>query len=338
MDDMTYWLPVVWAAILVVAVAAYVILDGFDLGLGILFPFYKTEEHRDVMMNTVAPFWDGNETWLVLGGVGVLVAFPMAYAIIMPAVYLPIIIMLLALIFRGVAFEFRWVAKPDHHSVWDVAFAGGSIVATFAQGVVLGGILQGITVENNAFAGGALDWLRPFPIFIGLALIAGYALLGATWLLMRTEGEVASRAREQAKALLPIVLVAMGIVSLWTPLATEHVAEVWFSWPNILYLSPVPILTAFAAWICWRSLVTGDELTPFIATIALFMLGLIGLGISNIPYLVPPSITFWQAAAPPESQIFTLVGVMIMLPLILGYTIFNYWTFRGKVRPGEGYH
>lgn len=338
MGDETYWLPLVWASILVVAVIAYVILDGFDLGLGILFPFASSEAERDVMMNTVAPFWDGNETWLVLGGVGLLVAFPLAYAIIMPALYLPVIIMLLALIFRGVAFEFRWVAKPDHHSVWDVAFAGGSIVAAFMQGVVLGGILQGIRVENNAYAGGPFDWLQPFPLFTGLALVAGYALLGATWLLLRTEGAIAERARAQAKVLLVVVLVAMAAVSLWTPLVSEHVFERWFSWPNILYLAPVPIVTALAALACWRGLVSGHEATPFLAAIALFLMGFIGLVISNIPYLVPTSVTVWQAAASPSSQLFSLIGTVIMLPLVLGYTIFIYWSFWGKVRPGEGYH
>lgn len=337
MSDMSYWLPLVWTIILGIAVVAYVILDGFDLGLGILFPFAESEEQHDIMMNTVAPFWDGNETWLVMGGVGLLVAFPLAYSIIMPALYLPIIIMLLALVFRGVAFEYRWVAKPSH-TIWDAAFAGGSIVATLMQGIVLGGILQGIPVENNAFAGDAFDWLRPFPIFVGVALLAGYALLGATWLLVRTEGELADRSRAQATVLLPVVLVAMAIISLWTPLAIEHVAKVWFSWPNILYLSPVPLLAALAAFLCWRGLVTGQELTPFLSTIALFLLGFAGLAISNLPYLVPTSVTLWEAAAPPESQIFILVGTLILLPMILGYTIFNYWTFRGKVRAGEGYH
>jgi cytochrome d ubiquinol oxidase subunit II len=198
--------------------------------------------------------------------------------------------------------------------------------------------LQGIPVANNAFAGGAFDWLRPFPIFIGLALIPGYALLGATWLLLRTEGELADRSRAQAKGLLLVVLVAMAIVSLWTPLTSDYIAERWFSWPNILYLSPVPLLTALAAYLCWRGLETGKELTPFLSTIALFLLGFAGLAISNLPYLVPTTVTLWEAAAPPESQIFILVGTLILLPLILGYTIFNYWTFRGKVRPGEGYH
>lgn len=337
MEAIAYWLPVVWAAIIAIAVAMYVVLDGFDLGLGILFPFTPEEERRDVMMNSVAPFWDGNETWLVLGGGGLFVAFPLAYAVIMPALYLPIIIMLLGLIFRGVAFEFRWTAKPSHR-LWDEAFAYGSIVAAFMQGVVLGGYLQGINVENNRFAGGPLDWLAPFPLFTGLALVVGYALLGTTWLIMKTEGELAVKARRWSKYLLLAMLVSMVIVSLWTPLAFERIAERWFSWPNLLYLSPVPLLAAAAAFACWRGLTTGREVMPFLSAVALFLLGFLGLAISNMPYLVPPSLTFWDAAAVPQSQIFMLVGVLVMLPLVLGYTVFVYWTFRGKVREGEGYH
>jgi cytochrome d ubiquinol oxidase subunit II len=289
------------------------------------------------MMNSVAPFWDGNETWLVLGGGGLLVAFPLAYAVIMPGLYLPIIIMLLGLVFRGVAFEFRWAAKPSHE-FWDNAFSWGSIVATFMQGVVLGGYLQGIEVKDKAFAGGSLDWFAPFPLFTGVALLGGYALLGATWLVMKIDGPLAEDARGWAKKLLPAVLVIMAIISLWTPLAFERIADRWFAWPNILYLSPVPIATAILAWACWRGLNTGREVMPFLCAVGLFLLGFVGLAISNVPYLVPPSITIWEAAAVPQSQIFTLIGVLIMLPVILGYTVFVYWTFRGKVREGEGYH
>jgi len=337
MDAISLWLPVVWAAILAVAVALYVILDGFDLGIAILFPAEPNEARRDQMMSSVAPFWDGNETWLILGGGGLFVAFPLAYAVIMPALYLPIIIMLLGLVFRGVAFEFRWAAKPNHE-LWDIAFAGGSIVAAFMQGVVLGGLLQGIKVENGVFAGGPVDWFAPFPLFTGLALLAGYALLGSTWLIMKTEGPLVDEARRWAKWLLPVTLVITAIISLWTPLAFERIADRWFTWPNIVYLAPVPILTALVALLCWYGLFKGRDAMPFLSAIGLFLLGFLGLVISNVPYLVPPSITVWEAAAVPESQIFTLVGVLIMLPLILGYTAFVYWTFRGKVREGESYH
>jgi cytochrome d ubiquinol oxidase subunit II len=337
MDAIAFWLPLVWAALIGIAVALYVILDGFDLGLGILFQLEPKENCRDLMMNSVAPFWDGNETWLVLGGAGLLVAFPLAYAVIMPGLYLPIIIMLLGLVFRGVAFEFRWAAKPSHE-FWDNAFSWGSIVATFMQGVVLGGYLQGIEVKDKAFAGGSLDWFAPFPLFTGVALLGGYALLGATWLVMKVDGPLAEDARGWAKKLLPAVLVIMAIISVWTPVAFERIADRWFAWPNILYLSPVPIATAILAWACWHGLNTGREVVPFLCAVGLFLLGFVGLAISNVPYLVPPSITIWEAAAVPQSQIFTLIGVLIMLPVILGYTVFVYWTFRGKVREGEGYH
>lgn len=336
MDSAT-WLPVVWVGLLGAAVMLYVLLDGFDLGIGILFPANPEEQKRDVMMNSVAPFWDGNETWLILGGGGLFVAFPKAYGIIMSGLYLPVIVMLLALIFRGVSFEFRWVAKPKHH-FWDIAFAWGSIVAAFMQGVILGGLLQGIAVKDGMFAGGPLDWLAPFPIFTGLATVAGYALLGATWLTMKTEGEVAIESRERAKPLLFAVLIMMIGVSLWTPYQFPRIAERWFQWPNILYLSPVPFLTAAAAWSCWRGLEDGSDTRPFFSAVALFLLAFIGLAVSNMPLLVPPSVTVWDAAAHPRSQAFMLAGTAIMLPVILGYTAFVYWTFRGKVKDGEGYH
>ncbi len=337
MDALSYWLPLIWVAVLGVAVALYVLLDGFDLGIGILFPASPEESHRDQMMNSVAPFWDGNETWLVLGGGGLFVAFPPAYSILMPAAYLPVIIMLLALVFRGVAFEFRWVAKP-RHQLWDLAFAGGSLVAAFMQGVILGTLLSGIEVSNNAYAGGTFDWLTPFSLLTGVAVVAGYALLGATWLVMKTDGAVQARARQQAKLLLPLVLAALAVVSLWTPLVIPRIFDRWFTMPNVILLAPVPLLTAYAAWRCWSELEKGRETAPFVSTIALFLLGFLGLAVSNLPYIIPPTLDVWQAAAHPSSQLFMLVGVSIMLPIILGYTVFVYRTFRGKVRHGEGYH
>jgi cytochrome d ubiquinol oxidase subunit II len=330
-------LPLIWAALIGTAVAMYVILDGFDLGIGILFPFAREEHERDQMMDTVAPFWDGNETWLILGGGGLWVAFPQAYSIIMPAFYLPVIVMLLALVFRGVAFEFRSVAVTSK-KYWNFAFAAGSTLAAFSQGVILGALIQGIKVENGAFAGGAFDWATPFALVCGLGVLAGYALLGATWLVMKTEGPVAARARKHGKVLVLAVLAFMGVVSLWTPLAFERIAARWFSLPNIYYLWPVPMLTALAAMAVWRWLDQGREFTPFLGAIGLFLLGYFGLVISVFPYLVPPSLSIWQTAAAPSSQLFTLIGTLIMLPIILGYIVFVYWLFRGKVRPGEGYH
>jgi cytochrome d ubiquinol oxidase subunit II len=334
---MEWYLPVIWAAVIGVAVAMYVIRDGFDLGIALLFPFAKNERERDQMMNSVAPFWDGNETWLVLGGAGLFVAFPRAYAVIMPAFYLPVILMLLGLVFRGVAFEFRWIAVTSK-PVWNVGFTAGSAVAGFCQGLILGGLIEGIKVENGAFAGGAFDWATPFSLLCGLGVLAGYALLGATWLVLKTEGVVAERARAQAKLLLVAVLAFMAVVSLWTPLAFERIAARWFSLPNILFLWPVPFVTALVALAAWRWLEAGRELLPFVAAIALFLLGYLGLVISSFPYLVPPALTVWETAAPPASQIFMLLGTLPLLPLILAYVAFIYWIFRGKVREGEGYH
>jgi cytochrome d ubiquinol oxidase subunit II len=336
---LAYYLPVVWAVLIATAVALYVVLDGFDLGIGILFPTTRVEEERDQMMNSIAPFWDGNETWLVLGGGGLWVAFPQAYAVIMPAFYLPVIVMLLALIFRGVSFEFRHVSKPNHRA-WDFAFWAGSTLAAFAQGVILGGFVQGITVVDGAFGGGVFDWATPFGFLCGVGLVLGYALLGATWLVAKADGPVQERARRQARMLLVAVLVFIAAVSLWTPLAFPRIAERWFVVPDIYYLSPVPIVTALLGWVVWRGLGRTHDYTPFIGVIGLFLLAYLGLGISTFPYVVPPTLTVWNTAAVPKSQIFTLVGTLALLPIILGYFVFVFWTFRGKVSLDHegGYH
>ncbi len=333
---MEWYLPVIWATLIGTAVAMYVILDGFDLGIGILFPFARNERERDQMMGSIAPFWDGNETWLILGGGGLWVAFPRAYAVIMPAFYLPVIVMLLSLVFRGIAFEFRTVSRSKIW--WNRAFNIGSTLAAFAQGVILGGLIEGVPVRDGAFAGGAFHWLSPFTLVCGLALIAGYGLLGATWLAMKTEGPVADRARVQSKQFLIAVLVFMAVVSLWTPLAEPHIAARWFSLPNFYFLWPVPMLTAVVALAAWYWIGKHRDAPPFLATIALFLLGYLGLVISNFPYLVPPSLTVWDTAAAPASQIFMLIGTLVLLPIILGYVAFIYWLFRGKVREGESYH
>jgi cytochrome d ubiquinol oxidase subunit II len=333
---MEWYLPVIWAALIGTAVIMYVILDGFDLGIGILFPFARNEIERDQMMRSIAPFWDGNETWLVLGGGGLLVAFPKAYAVIMPAFYLPIIVMLLSLVFRGVAFEFRTVSRSK---TWlSVAFSVGSTLAAFSQGVILGGMIEGVPVRDGAFSGGSFDWATPFAVLCGLSLVAGYGLLGATWLVMKTEGAVAERARRHAKVLLLAVLVFMAAVSLWTPITEPRIAARWFSLPNFYFLWPVPAVTALTAYLIWRWIEARREVPPFLATIALFLLGFLGLVISNFPYLVPPSLTVWDTAAAPASQVFMLLGTLFLLPIVLGYVGFIYWLFRGKVREGESYH
>ncbi len=337
MTGLHYTLPVIWALLIGTVVALYVVLDGFDLGVGILFPFFKQEEQRDRIMHSVGPHWDGNQTWLVLGGGGLWVAFPKAYAVIMPALYLPIIVMLLALIFRGVSFEFRWTAKPQHRK-WDIAFTAGSTVAAFAQGVVLGGLLQQIQVDHGKFAGGPFDWLTPFSMMCGVALVVGYALLGATWLIMKTAGELEQRARKIAVPLLIAMLAFIALVSLWTPLHFERIALRWFSLPNLYWLLPLPVATMVVAWLCWRGIVQDKVLQPFITAIMLFLLAYVGLIVSNIPYLVPPSMTIWDAAADPSSQVFMLIGTVFLLPIVLGYSALVFWLFRGKIREGQSYH
>jgi cytochrome d ubiquinol oxidase subunit II len=331
------YLPVVWALLIATSVAFYVILDGFDLGIGILFPTTREEKQRDQMMNSVAPFWDGNETWLVLGGGGLWVAFPQAYAVIMPALYLPVIVMLLALIFRGVSFEFRHVAKPNHR-LWDVAFFAGSTIAAFAQGIILGGLIQGITVVDGKFAGGSFEWATPFALLCGLGLVAGYGLLGATWLIAKTEGPVQERARAQGRVLLALVLAFIAAVSMWTPLAFARIAERWFSAPNIWFLWPIPLITLLLGYVVLHGIAGRRDYTPFVGAIGLFVLAFLGLAVSTFPYLVPPTLTVWDTAAVPDSQVFTLIGVVIMLPIILGYFAFVFWTFRGKVTAEGGYH
>ncbi len=334
--DIAPWLPWIWAALMGVAVAFYVILDGFDLGIGILFPFAKDDAERDRMLASIAPFWDGNETWLVLGGAGLLVAFPRAYSIIMPAFYLPLVIMLLALVFRGVTFEFRTIAH--HKPFWNVAFAAGSALAGFCQGLVLGGLVQGVKIENGAYAGGPFDWATPFGLLCGFGVVAGYALLGACWLMLKTDGDMAARAAAKAKVLLIAVLLFMAAVSLYTPLTVPRIAQRWFTMPNLLYLAPVPIVTALVAFADWRWIEARRDVAPFLTSVALFLLGYLGLVISTVPYIVPPTLTIQDAAAAPSSQLFMLIGTVILLPMILGYTALTYWLFRGKVREGAMYH
>ena len=326
-----------WAAILALSVFMYVLLDGFDLGVGILARHAPDDSARDLMMNSVAPIWDGNETWLVMGGLALLSAFPLAFAILLPALYFPLLLMLLGLIFRGVAFEFR-VMPGTRKRVWGHAFHWGSVVATFAQGVVLGNCVQGIPVEGRHFAGGSFDWIRPFPLLVGLGLIAGYGLLGACWLVLKTEGELQRWARRRARALLFGVLAFIAMVSVWTPLMQPRVLERWFSWPNIAWFSPVPVITAATAWWLWRSLERRRDLAPFLAAMGLFVLCYLGLAISIWPMVIPYSVSLWDAAASPGSHAFLALGTVFLLPIITMYTAWSYWVFRGKVRADTGYH
>jgi len=323
-------LPLIWYALIAAAIFLYVILDGFDLGVGILFPFAPTDKCRDRIMNSIAPFWDGNETWLILGGGGLFAAFPLAYAVLMPALYIPIIFMLLGLVFRGVAFEFRFKAAGRSRKLWDHAFHFGSLVATFCQGAVLGGFVQGVAVQGRSFSGGAFDWLSAFSVMTGLALVCGYALLGSSWLIMKTEDETQGWARRSAAYLLVYVAVFMGLVSLSMPFMNESIKGLWFGWPNILILLPMPLFSAGILVLVWSDLRTRREYRPFFLSLGLFLMNYVGLGISMWPWLVPFEITFRQAAAAPESQSLLLVGTAIMLPIILAYTGFCYYVFRGK--------
>ena len=331
-------LPLIWAIIIIFGIMMYVVMDGFDLGIGILFPFIKGEKDRDVMMNTVAPVWDGNETWLVLGGAALFGAFPLAYSVVLSALYLPLILMLMGLIFRGVAFEFRFKARPEKRHIWDKSFIGGSLVATFFQGVALGAFIDGLPVVNRQYAGGGLDWLSPFTVFCGVALIVAYALLGCTWLIMKTEGELQERMHKLGRPLALAVLVLMGIVSLWTPLAHTDIAARWFTLPNLFWFLPVPILVLVTMYGLLKAIARKAHYTPFLLTLVLIFLGYSGLGISLWPNIIPPSISIWEAAAPPQSQGFMLVGTLFIIPFILGYTFWSYYVFRGKVTHEDGYH
>jgi cytochrome bd ubiquinol oxidase subunit II len=327
----------IWTLLLGLAVFYYVVFDGFDLGVGILYGFVSNAEARPVVMSSIAPIWDGNETWLIFGGLGLLAAFPLAFAIIIPAIYFPLLIMLLALVFRGVAFEFRF-QRPAVRRFWDRAFCGGSAVATFAQGVVLGTFIQGFEVEGREYVGTSFDWVTPFALLTGVALMFGYALLGAGWLILKTDGQLQRWARRAGLVCLFAVLIAVLAVSIWTPIADPGIAKRWFSWPNILFLSPVPVITALIAIAEWYALVRDYELAPFLGAIGLFLMSFIGIAISLWPMIVPPHYTLWQAASSESTQAFLLIGTLFLLPIILMYTAWSYWVFRGKVRGDIGYH
>jgi cytochrome d ubiquinol oxidase subunit II len=330
-------LATVWAGLIAFAVLAYVILDGFDLGIGILFPFFPHRTERDLMTNTVAPVWDGNETWLVLGGGGLMAVFPLAYAVVFPALYIPLVVMLLGLIFRGVAFEFRF-RTTRWHSLWDWGFGIGSTVAALMQGIALGALVQGIKVTGRAYSGGWWDWLSPFSVLTGVAVVVGYALLGACWLNLKTHGEIQAKARRLAAGAGAGTLVLIGIVSLWTPFINPIYFARWFAFPTAIFSVIVPVLIAACAWLFWRGLVGDKHLQPFLAALGVFVLSFVGIGISFYPYMVPGALTIEQAAAPDSSLAFLLYGAAVLIPVILAYTGYAYWVFRGKVEPGEGYH
>ncbi|MEA9393548.1 cytochrome d ubiquinol oxidase subunit II [Acerihabitans sp. TG2] len=331
-------LPVIWFLIIVFSTLMYIVMDGFDLGIGILFPIVKDPLERNIMINSVAPVWDGNETWLVLGGSALFGAFPLAYSVIVDALSIPLTLMLFALIFRGVAFEFRSNALKGHRAFWDRAFIGGSVVATFCQGVVVGAFINGFPVVGRAYAGSAFAWLTPFSLFCGLGLTIAYALLGCTWLIMKTEHELRNRMLRWVKPLLLALLLVMAIISCWTPLAHSAIAQRWFSLPNLYYLLPVPLLVAIACIAIVAAVNRDAHHAPFLFTLLLVFVGFAGLGISIWPFIIPPTIDLRAASAPAQSQGFMLVGALLIIPIILVYTFWSYFVFRGKINPQEGYH
>jgi cytochrome d ubiquinol oxidase subunit II len=337
-------LPLIWASIIAIAVLMYVMLDGFDLGIGILFPFAGSPAERDVMMNTVAPVWDGNETWLVLGGGGLFAAFPFAYAAILPALYIPILTMLLALILRGVAFEFRPRARARGKAFWTAAFAGGSLVATLAQGLVLGGFIQGVTLRGRAFAGGVFDWLTPYSLLVAVGLVAGYALLGACWLIWRTEDELHGRARRWAWRALGAVALLLAAVSVATLFVHPRIALRWgeanghLDLARFARLSPIPLLGAAGLAAIALGLKRGSHGWPFAGALTVFLSGYLGLAAGFFPNIVPYSLTFRQAANADNALALLLVGAAILFPAIIGYSLWVYWIFRGKVGADAGYH
>lgn len=332
-------LSFIWAVLIALAVFMYVCMDGFDLGIGILFPAVRGKAERDVMVNSVAPVWDGNETWLILGGGGLFAVFPLAYATLLPALYMPLILMLLALVFRGVAFEMRFRVEGTRGQLWwDRAFSWGSIAAAVCQGICLGAYVQGIHVENRAYAGGWWDWLSPFSILTALALVVGYGLLGACWLIWKTEGALQRRFHRLAYALGIGTLGTIGLVSLWMMFLSAPFRERWLTFPYAAGAAIVPILILFVAWRFKRGLDREEHVSPFFCALSVFFLSYVGLGISTFPNIVPPDITIWQAATAHSSQVFLLVGAAVLIPIILAYTGLAYYLFRGKVTVGAGYH
>jgi cytochrome bd ubiquinol oxidase subunit II len=329
-------LPFLFGIAVAMGIALYAISDGFDLGIGILFLLAPGEEDRDTMMNSVAPIWDGNETWLVFGGTVLIGAFPVAYATVLPALYLPLMVMLFGLIFRGVAFEYRFRATGGRR-LWDWAFSLGSALATFAQGLAVGAYIDGIPVRDGAFSGSALGFLSPFAALSGLGLLAGYALLGATWLVFKTAGTTREFGRRAARPSLILSLAVLLAISIWTLLGHAHVAQRWFGAPQVFVLWLLPVLILGAASGIWRALERGRDLLPFLLSAALALLALAGLAISLWPYAVPYSVNLWQAASSTPTLEFLGVGTVVILPVILAYLAYAHWVFRGKTARGSGY-
>jgi len=327
-------LVTIWSCLLGLAIILYVVLDGFSLGIGLLFPSARDEKERDALMNSIAPLWDMNQTWLVFGGGALFIAFPLIYGVVFSALYVPLLTFIFGLIFRGVTFEFR--ANATRKRPWNRAFFSGSVVAVMSQGLTLGGIISGIAVEGDHFAGGPLDWLNPFSMMVGFALITGYILLGSTYLIIKTTGRVQERAYTQAFWSAWAVLGFMVLVTIWTPLYYPSALTNWLSPPRIYFIWTFPLLGLAAFYELIKSLKVRREIFPFACSVVFFFAGYLGLIASIYPYVVPPSITLQEAAAQRETLRFSLWGAVITLPVVLGYIIYSYSVFRGKVGT-EGY-
>jgi cytochrome d ubiquinol oxidase subunit II len=337
-------LPLIWAAVIALAVFLYVSLDGFDLGIGILFPLARSAADRDTMMAAIAPYWDGNETWLVLGGGGLFAAFPGAYAALLPAFYLPIFLMLLALILRGVAFEFRARGRQRGKRLWTFFFSAGSILAAVAQGLVLGGFVHGVKLKDGQFVGGAFDWLSPYAALTALGLVAGYALLGAGWLMVKTRDELHGDARRWARVAAVLVALLLAAVNIATLAVEPHVAARWgwtgsgFDLARLARLAPIPLLGAAGLAILATGLMRGAHVWPFVGAVVVFLSGYLGLAASFFPYVAPYQLTFRDAANDNGALGLLFGGLVFILPVILGYTVWVYWVFRGKTVADAGYH
>ncbi len=340
--------PLIWAVLIAVAVMMYVLLDGFDLGVGILSGFADDDAERNRLTASIEPVWDGNETWLVLGGGGLFAAFPLAYAILMPAFYLPVLVMLAALIFRGVAFEFRHKAvRTVTKKFWNGAFFGGSLAAALSQGLILGAFVQGIEVEGRAYAGGAFDWLTPFSVLVAVSVTVGYVLLGACWLILKTDGATQVGARKWARRALVGVAVSMGMVSLATLSIDPRVTARWgvtmatVDFSTFVILAPIPAAAVgLVVWL-WRdtapTAIGKPDWRAFVLAAGLFLTGYVGLAFSLFPYNVPFAKTVWETAAHDNALGFLLIGAGVLLPAILVYTAYVYALFWGKVTDKDGY-
>ena len=321
-----------WVAVLAISTLLYVLLDGFDLGVGMIFGATPDEAKRDAMMSAVAPIWDGNETWLVVTGVVLWGAFPLAYSIIMSAFYLPLLVMLAGLILRGVAFEYRRKSERTRR-LWDASFAGGSFVAAFIQGLTVGALVEGLPIADGRYVGGEFGWLSPFALLCGVGLCIGYALLGGCWLVRKCEGEI----REHAYRLIPYLSIGLFVFLIAVFFfALDKNLQVMGRWIERPYLFVFPLLGALATLVLARSVRHRHDRAPFLMVALVFVAAFGTLAISFWPYMIPFSITIEAAAAPHSSLAFMFWGAgLFVFPLMLVYTAISYTVFRGKVRPAS---